>query len=197
MDDDTSKQLVEDSTRGDRRALEALLLRHVDYLRAFVRLRCGRLVRARESHSDIVQSVCREVLQDLGAFEYRGEAAFRHWLCQAARRKIIDRVRHLSAARRDPAREVAADADSAAALAASYGQVASPSEHVAAHELLERVEGAMARLRPDDREIITLARVVGLPHAEIANATGRSPSAVKVHLSRALARLSRYLPDAG
>ena len=38
------------------------------------------MLRAMESTSDIVQSVCREILQHKDRFQYPGEDGFRRWL---------------------------------------------------------------------------------------------------------------------
>ena len=56
-------------------AIDHLLERHLPALRAFVRLRAGPTVARNESSSDVVQSVCREILMGAGRFEYQGEAA--------------------------------------------------------------------------------------------------------------------------
>ena len=51
---------------------------------------------------------------------------------------------------------------------------------------------------PDDqREVILLARVVGLPHAIVAQEMGRTPAATRTLLSRALARLATRLEEKG
>ena len=73
--------------------MDRLLERHVPSLRKFLRLRCGPRIRDMESVSDLVQSVCREALQELDDFEYRGEPAFRAWLFRLAERRVVDRVR--------------------------------------------------------------------------------------------------------
>ena len=70
------RTLVEFATRGDTPALDSLLARHLPGLRAFIRLRSPKAVRDKESSSDLAQSVCREALERMDAFEYRGEAAF-------------------------------------------------------------------------------------------------------------------------
>src|SRR5436190_7053528 len=72
---------------GDRAAVQQLLVRNLPNLEAYVRLHAGAALRARESVSDLVQSVCVEVLLDLSRFEFRGEPQFRHWLCQQALHK--------------------------------------------------------------------------------------------------------------
>ena len=87
MQDDTPT-LIEKLTSGDPDAIEHLLSRHMPGLRAFIRLRAGPVVRARESESDLVQSVCREVLRGIERFDYQGDAAFKNWLFKAALRKI-------------------------------------------------------------------------------------------------------------
>ena len=54
----------------------------------------------------------------------------------------------------------------------------------------ERLQRAFSTLPDEYREVITLARVVGLPHAEIAVKLGKSEGAVRILLHRALARLA-------
>ena len=60
-------------------------------------------------------------------------------------------------------------------------------------EELEHLASAFAALPPDWREVILLARVRGLSHAEIARTLGRTESATRTLLSRALARLATEL----
>lgn len=175
--------LVTKATHGDARTLDALLVRFMPRLRAFVRLRSNSLVRQSESCSDLVQSVCREVLEGAVAFEYRGEAAFRAWLFRTALNKILERTRGLTQQKRDVRREVGGHA-------ADYGELQArdptASQMAAANELQERMESAFDLLPDDYREVIALSRIVGLSHAEIAEQLGRSEGAVRMLLSRAL-----------
>ena len=66
--------LVDAAQRQDRASIEKLLVRHLPGLEAFVRLRMGPALRGMLTAPDLVQSVCREVLEDLSGFEFRGEA---------------------------------------------------------------------------------------------------------------------------
>jgi RNA polymerase sigma-70 factor (subfamily 1) len=191
-----SRDLVQRATAGDQAAVELLLAEHLSRLRAFLRLRMGRIVRSKESTEDLVQSVCREALERLDDFEYRGEASFRHWLFRQAEHKVADRGRFYSRRKRDAAREVPIsgtlagdEADTLRGLESLF----TPSRDAVAHEELERLEVAFRELPPDYQEVILLARVVGLPHAEIAQRMDRSVSATWTLLSRALARLSTHL----
>ena len=86
--------------RGDQTALNSLFARNLPPLMAFIRMKAGGVVLARESISDLAQSVCREALMDAEDFEYRGEAEFRNWLFLQATRKILDRARYLKAQKR-------------------------------------------------------------------------------------------------
>jgi RNA polymerase sigma-70 factor (ECF subfamily) len=181
---------------GDRGALDELVVRHVDGLRAFVRLRVGAELRARESNSDLVQSVCREVLQDARRFQHPSEGAFKSWLYTTALRKIADRVEHWRTLKRDTGREerFASEATDGALLGI-YHSISTPSQHAVAAEERERIERAFEQLSEEQREVIVLARVAGLSRAEIAVQTNRSEGAVRVLLHRALARLSDLLAD--
>ncbi|MFO0983416.1 MAG: hypothetical protein U1E76_17065 [Planctomycetota bacterium] len=105
-----------------------LLVRHLPGLRAFVRLRAGKVIRARESSCDLVQSVCREILQRAGQFQHGDEAGFRQWLYTTALRKIANRAEYYRAARRDAAREIGPQSDDE--LAACYQHVATPSQEL-------------------------------------------------------------------
>ena len=191
MTDPDSTDLVTRAQAGDREAQELLIERHLPSLRAYVRLRLGPALRARESASDIVQSACREVLGNLDHFHHDGEAGFRAWLFASALRKIGDRAEYWGAQKRDAARETQADV----ALVDVYRSFCSPSKAAQAHETLERIERAFECLPEPDREIIVMARIVGLGHAEIGERLGLSEAGSRSRLFRALAGLSEALHD--
>jgi RNA polymerase sigma-70 factor, ECF subfamily len=186
----SSEELLAAARGGDRPAIEELLLRHLPGLRAFVRLRAGPLVRRREAESDLVQSVCREVLLHAGDFRHGGEPGFRHWLYATAVRKILNKQEFHTAQRRDLGAE---ESPGAEALLDAYGTFSSPSRHLATAEELARIEQAFDALPEDYREVVLLSRVVGLPRAEVARAMDRSEGAVRNLLHRALATLSQRL----
>lgn len=183
---------------GDRDALEELLVHFLPDVRAFVRLRVDPALRGRESSSDLVQSVCREVLRKADRFQYPDQEAFRRWLFTTALRKVRDHRDHHLAARRDARREVAARETAAErSLLEAYSGVLTPSRVVVGREELERVERAMDALTEEQRQVITLARIAGLSHAAIAAELGKSEGAVRMVLHRALARLVAAVEDGG
>ncbi len=173
--------------------LDTLLLQYLPRLRAFVRVHTNATVRQHESCSDLVQSVCREVLAGADAFRYQGDAPFRSWLFRTALNKILERTRHLTAQKRDVRRDATQthiDYGSLPALDPTASQLA------AASELSERMERAFDQLADDHRHVIALSRIVGLSHAEIAADMGRSEGAVRVLLSRALVAYTAALDSA-
>jgi RNA polymerase sigma-70 factor (subfamily 1) len=198
MHDDT-EELGRRAARGDDRALEELLVRYMPGLRAFVRLRSGDALRRNESSSDLVQSVCREVLQNMQHFRYPDEAGFKRWLYTTALRKIADRADHYGALKRGGGRALAPGAgDTAsddASLLACYSSFSTPSRRAMVKEEIERVESAFEKLSEEQREVITLAHVVGLSRAEIAEHMHKTETSVRVLLHRALARVSELLGD--
>ena len=188
-------ELLQRLRDGDRSALEELLTRHLPGLRGYVRLSCGQAVRDRESATDLVQSVCREILEKADKFEHPDEDGFKRWLYTTALRKIQHRHRYYRAERRDVAREVRADAWTRGAgdLVDCYRTFCSPSGVAVANEEVERIERAFDELPEHYREVITMARVVGLSRAEIGERIGKSEGAVRTLLSRALVQLAEIL----
>jgi RNA polymerase sigma-70 factor (ECF subfamily) len=196
MRDDTER-LVQEASQGDIRAVDSLLVRYLPGLRAFVRLRAGPLLITKESSADLVQSVCRDVLENMGRFRYEGETGFKRWLYKTALRKIADRYEYYRAQKRNAGREDHRDPNSADTgdedLLAACRSFYTPSHHAMAREELARLEQAFDKLTEEQREVIVLARLVGLSRAEIAEEMGKSEGAVRTMLSRALAQLAEIL----
>ncbi len=196
--DEASPELVSRATRGDKGAIDELLVRHLPALHAFVRLRAGNAFGARESTTDVVQSVCREVLADAGDYRYRGEAAFKNWLFTAAANKVVDRHRFHHRDKRDADREVAADAVDgeravAPELAAAYATLGTPSRVMMQREECERIEAAFGQLPEHQQQVIALSRIAGLTYAQIAEETGRTEIAVRGLVARGLVKLAGLL----
>ena len=62
-------------------------------------------------------------------------------------------------------------------------------------EQIERIESAFDKLTAEQREVVTLAKIAGLSHNEIAGQLGKSEVAVRTTLHRALAKVSDLLAD--
>lgn len=190
------EERIQRASQGDPGAVDELLDRHLPGLRQYVRRNISPVVLAKESASDLVQSVCREVLKDLPGFSYQGEAAFRAWLYQAALRKLIDRQRYYRADKRDPAHEAAVAGGvsmSRDELALLAGNLGTPSGEAERQEDFGRLERGLAELNEADRRLLRMIFVEGLTHAQAAERLATAEVNTRKQLSRALARLSRHL----
>jgi len=198
-------ELLAKALARDPNAIDSLLNEYLPGLRAFVRLRSGPMLRQKESNSDLVQSVCRDVLENIDRFEHGGATGFKQWLYKTALRKIADRYEYWGAKKRDAGRELKLPGSSSSASQSSppaderlldaYRTFCTPSQHAIAREELARVETAFEQMPEEHREVILLAKIVGLSRAEIAQQLGKSEGAVRTMLSRALAHLAELLED--
>lgn len=190
---DTSR-LFDQAAKGDAVALGSLLEQYLPQLHAFVHARLGPGLRRRESSVDVVQSVCRQLLAKRRTFEFEGEERFRAWLFTCALNKVRQKHRlHQGALRALDREHHDLDPDAVPAIA----RLVTPSQAAVGNETAQAVVSALAALSEEHREVITLARLVGLPHAIIAELMERSEEAVRQLLSRALLRLARELRARG
>ena len=176
-------RLHDESVAGDHLALEKLLELCLPELRRYVRQRCGKRVKAFESASDIVASVCQSVLATQKPPEVRSTAQFKAWLFQAARHRIVDSARRAGLRGR---RGFSSDGDVPA-------RGRSPSQAAHGNEQVARIERGLQRLSPQDRELILLSAIEGLTSDEVGAALGLTAGTVRQRLRRARMELSRYL----
>lgn len=189
-----SESSILSASRGDPAAVADVLRAYLPRLQRFVHLRLGTALRGREDTVDIVQSTVRELLEE-ERFEWRGEPEFRAWLFQAALNKIREKARFHGRDKRAAGREIGAD-DAPEAVAEALRDLSTPSRVAMAREEAERLERAFAALTEPQREVVSLARIAGLPHAVIAARLGKSEVAVRQLLVRALTALGRsFDPD--
>jgi RNA polymerase sigma-70 factor (subfamily 1) len=191
--DADSERLFTQVTGGDRDALEPLLQRYLPQLHAYVRVRLRGALGAREASADVVQSVCRQVLAARESFTFRGEERFRAWLFTAALNKLREKHRLHHGQKRDLARERPADGGEPSAAA----WLVTPSQEAVGRETAAAIENALAELDEDHREVVTLARIVRLPHRVIAEVMDRSEEATRKLLARALLALAERLEARG
>jgi RNA polymerase sigma-70 factor (ECF subfamily) len=105
--------------------------------------------------------------------ELRPESDLRAWLFTVARNAFASHARK--------PRPVGDDAPLEA--------LSSPPPDIEARLLLGDVETALARLRPDDREVLLLVGVEGLEHEVVAEILGVHAAALRQRLARARSRL--------
>lgn len=182
------------ASNGDREAVESLLEQHLPRIHAYMRIHAQQDLQRRESISDLVQSVCREVLMNLPRFEYRGEPQFRAFLFKLAEQKLVERYRAMHRAKRDVRREAGPRSQDQTdpPFATSY----SPSQALLRKEEITALEAAFDRLSEEDRRLVTDVRLLGRTHAEIAEELGISPATCRQRLHRAMVKLGSWMGEA-
>lgn len=143
---------------------------------------------------DVTQDVLLQVVRKLDTF--RGESAFPTWLHRvtvnaalAHRRKAVNRQEKTAA---DP---LEAFIDDGKRLMPVRSWTLRPEQAALDHETQVLIEGAIADLPEQFRDVYVLADVEGLPNADIADSLGLSVPAVKSRLHRArLAMRDRLAP---
>ncbi len=176
----TDFDLLQRTAAGDRAAFALFVERH----QAAIYRHACHVTGRREDAEDLLQETFLSALRAAG--QYRGEASARTWLFTIARNAYIRRNRPRYAARDD---EI--DLESLA-LRAGWGGRSPESLAILAQDR-RRLENAMAKLSPGDRDTILLRDLEGLSGAETAAVLGISLSAVKSRLHRGRIELAALL----
>jgi RNA polymerase sigma-70 factor (ECF subfamily) len=185
---------------GDERALADLLGRHRQAIRRAVQLRLDRRLAARVDASDVVQDTFLEASRRLADYLGGESMPFALWLHWLAREQVLMcHRRHLAADKRAVSREVAGlPVDSSAHFVhAMLGKGSSPSRHLAAAELAERLRQALQHLEEDERDLILWRHFEQLSNRETAQLLGISDAAASKRYVRALERLRGLLENLG
>ena len=147
---------------------------------------CWHVVQRMVRHPEDTRELCQEAFLRVHQclHQYRGDSALKSWIAQVA---YSVAKRHLER-KRIPLAEVAGDDDG---LSAAYA-VADDFDLEAAHrddEIAGLLHGAIERLPPLQRTVLTLYHLEDVPIAEIASITGLAEGTIKSHLFRSRRQL--------
>ena len=170
-----------EARRGDAAAFNALVTAYQD--RVFNM--ANRMLRNREDAADISQEVFLTAYKALDRFEER--ARFSTWLYRITVNKCRDEIRRRGSKKHT--RPVSLDA----AATEPAARAAGPSDHAEAHELHDRIEGAIANLPEDVREVLLLRDTQDLAYEEIAAIVDVPVGTVRSRLNRARTLLKEHL----
>ena len=189
-------RLVKASVDGDKAAVEALFSRYYPRVCQIVALRMGRTMQQFGDLEDIAQESMLDALRGLASFEHRSEGTFRNWLACVVENNLRDEARKMQAQRRGGGRVRPRAAYNSSVLRDSVfpGKEATPSQHAAAAELMEKVEKAMLALPERERRAIELRKLCEMSYEELAAELGLgSAASARSLLARAMSRLSSQL----
>jgi len=176
-------ELLQRAKQGDAHALEHIMERYLPRLQRWARGRLPDYARAMLDTSDLVQETLSRTLQGLDRVEVRGPGGFEAYVRQSVLNGIKDQIRRASI-RQGPS-EVPKHI---------VHPEPSPLENAIGAELLERYEGGMARLDPEDQRLLHLRIELEFDYGEIAAMTGRpSRDATRMAFQRAVGRLAEAM----
>ncbi len=168
-------ELARAAARGDRRALDALLARHVDRIHAVCRRICGP-----DDGLDATQNALIAIVRAVDRFD--GASAFTTWIHRIATNAALDELRRRS-------RRAVPVADAAAAAPLIAGPAGDPTRVVDRLDL----DAALSELPEEFRVAVVLRDVADLEYAEIAATLDVPIGTVRSRIARGRAALARSL----
>jgi RNA polymerase sigma-70 factor (ECF subfamily) len=172
-----------------------------DYLRLLARLQLGPHLQAKLDASDVVQQAILEAHASRAQFRGTTEAEWLAWLRAILANALAAAARRFNTRAREASRERSLEADLELSSSRLEGLLAadqtSPSERAVRCEELLRLAAALARLPEDQRRVVELRHLQGLPVAEVAEQMGRTRPAVVGLLFRGLKKLRELLREQG
>ncbi|HLG56575.1 MAG TPA: sigma-70 family RNA polymerase sigma factor [Vicinamibacterales bacterium] len=180
----SSRRLLARAQLGDPDALGELIERYLPQLHRWTHGRLARWVRAGADTTDIVHDAVLGAVRRLPAFAPRGPHALARYLRVAVRNRI-----------RDEHRRFARRGVRVGGLESLVDRRPSPFDRAAAHQEQARYRAALARLSPQDRELIVAHVELDYTHEQLGCMTGRSPNAARMALQRAVHRLAERMRD--
>ena len=177
--------LIRHARRGDPGARHTLLNRFLPLLRRWAHGRLPAVVRDINDTEDFVQIALIKALSQIAAFRSERPGSFLIYL----RRILLNQIRDEVRKRRGRPKNVDLDENL-------------PSEKDAIHleqligaERLLSYERALARLSKRQQELVVMRLEFGLSYPEIAAEVASTPDAVRVMVSRAVAKLAIQLDE--
>jgi len=175
--------LVARAKNGDREALDQLLSPLRKELLDGIRVKIGPALREKLDPEDVLQEVQLRALRSVERFRWQGEGSVRAWLEGIATNLILQSAKSAGRRREHPI------------LGEPPATDVSPSRGERREERFERLKKSVDELPPDYRTVVHLARIEGLKMREIAERMGRTESAVKNLLFKAMQKLRDSFGD--
>lgn len=157
-----SMELVWQGQRGDPSAVNELFSRYLPRMRRVLRIKMSAWLRSQVDPEDVLQETLMVAMRKLPELEVRTPASIMQWLAKIADYQVKDRVEHLRAQMRDPARERRLKTDEGSVDSSASGVIVpglgpTPSQVCVRNELEEAIDEHLEQLDPPDyREVILM-----------------------------------------
>lgn len=195
----TDEELLKLAADGSKHALGILFTRYQASILRMITARMDPRIISRVDAMDVIQEVHVEVECRLHEYLQNPGVSFSRWMRFLAKQKLVEILRrHVFTQARDVRREVPLTNDPSAEESFSLagyllGNAQSPSSIMAKAEVKIRVNSAIEKLDPDDREILLLRHVERLRTTDASIRLGISPNTCRQRHHRALKQLRTLL----
>lgn len=187
--DSAVEELIRRAQAGDREALGRLLEQHRDKLRGAAQRQISGKLAARIDASDVVQQTCLSVYGNIAKFQGIHEGEFIAWLNRIHEQNIQNVIRdHAQTQKRDIGRERSLDAGHRGEQVPTAND-STPSQQAIRGEQAIKVARMLAKLSPDQREVVRLRHLEGWTLAQISTHLDRSEAAIIGLLKRGMQQL--------
>ncbi len=181
-----TSRLLEAWYGGNDRALDELLDRHLPTIRAMVRKRMGRSLRAREESGDLVQDALIRFLRSRPMVRIENTKVLNAFLVRVIENVLKDKFDFYSAQRRSSDREERFPSQGILHLE-------TPSVISSREEQREWVRLGVEFLSEKDREVVILKEWKQETFVQIGEKTGEEPDTVRKRHRKAMMRFSEVL----
>lgn len=186
--------LVERAVQGDGDAVAVLYQLYRNKMITEAHFRLGHTLHGLMESVDLVQSLWKDLLDDIGGFEYRGPDSFFRWLHTCLLNKIQTMRKYHHAEKRDPKRLASIhDFDDMDKRTRSFADP-TPSQVVERKEELERLKEVLGRFPELQRQVLLLRMKDKMNYEAIGRRIGKSKEAAKKIYQRGLKKLIDSLP---
>ncbi len=186
LDETTEARFIERLIARDERAFNELVQAYEQRVFRLLLRMLGR----RDEAEDMAQEVFVQVFKAIGTF--RGDSRLSTWIYRIAVNLCKNRMKYLSRRHSTEQDELEPSAERLPlneAKGVTYGETTRPDQLVEGFQLERVVQGCIAELDPDFREVLVLRDVEDLTYDELCEVTGLPEGTVKSRLHRARAML--------
>lgn len=179
---------------GEVDALQTLIQRNLDWIRARVRQRLGDRMRRIGDSEDFLQETLLDFLKYTPRFRVENEEQFRGLLARVVESAIRDKNDYwFRTRRRQLSQERPLPTDSVLDLSLGASAVTPPDEKTAKQEMDALLRMAIEVLQPEDREVVVLRHWDDLEYEAIGERLGVTADGARKRYKRALPKLARTL----
>jgi len=199
MTTDSEDPLLERLRAGDRDAVGPWLEARRGALAAYIERPLGGALRRKIEPDDLIQDVHAEAIRSVAQIDLAHRDPF-GWLCQIAERRIVDAHRKFfGSQKRNANRELALNAGEGSQggglVDLLIASMTTASQAFSRDQRQIRLLAALETLPEEQRTALRMRYIEGLPSKQIAEALQKTDGAVRVMLTRALAKLQQELGE--